>query len=166
MKQNTQTGKNHKCKCRLVTRVCNNKQRCNKDKCRSECKEFIDKFVCKKKLIWNLSSSECECDKSCDVGEYLDYENCKCRKTIVNKLVEECTENVEKVNLGKLTTSENENKLKGTLHIVLLAIIFTINVGIGLYFVYYKYMNHWYLKRRCYSCYVWNPYSSNNLINL
>ena len=39
------------------------------------------------------------------------------------------------MNLGKLTTSENENKLKGTLHIVLFAIIFTINVGISLYFV-------------------------------
>ena len=52
------------------------------------------------------------------------------------------------MNLGKLTTSENENKLKGTLHIVLFAIIFTINVGIGLYFVYYKYMNHWYLKKK------------------
>ena len=28
--------------------------------------------------------------KSCDVGEYLDYENCKCRKRLVDKLVEEC----------------------------------------------------------------------------
>ena len=36
-------------------------------------------------------------DKWCDVGEYLDYENCKCRKNLVNKLVEECTENVEEV---------------------------------------------------------------------
>ena len=22
----------------------------------------------------------CECDKSCDIGEYLDYSNCKCKK--------------------------------------------------------------------------------------
>ena len=35
---------------------------------------------------------ECECDKSCDVGEYLDYENCKCRKRLVDNLIEECTE--------------------------------------------------------------------------
>ena len=51
------------------------------------------------------------------------------------------------LNLGKITTSENENKHKGTLHIVLFVIIFTFNVGISIYFVYYKYMNHWYLKK-------------------
>ena len=28
---------------------------------------------------------ECECDKSCDIGEYLDYDNCKCRKKLVDK---------------------------------------------------------------------------------
>ena len=26
------------------------------------------------------SSCECECDKSFDIGEYLDYSNCKCRE--------------------------------------------------------------------------------------
>ena len=28
------------------------------------------------------------------MGEYLDYKNCKCRKKISNKLVEECSENI------------------------------------------------------------------------
>ena len=27
----------------------------------------------KKGYIWNGNNCECECDKSCDVGEYLDY---------------------------------------------------------------------------------------------
>ena len=35
-----------KCKCRLDTSVCNNKQRWNNDKCRCECKELIDKGRC------------------------------------------------------------------------------------------------------------------------
>ena len=69
-----------KCKCRLDASVCNNKQRWNEDKCRCECKELINKGVCDKGFIWNRSNCECECDKSCDIGEYLDYENCKCRK--------------------------------------------------------------------------------------
>ena len=69
-----------KCKCRLDGSVCNKKQRWNDDKCRCECKELIDKGVCDKGFFWNPSNCECECDKSCDVGEYLDYENCKCRK--------------------------------------------------------------------------------------
>ena len=36
---------------------------------------------------------------SYDVGEYLDYRNCKCRKRLVDKLVEECIENVDKKKL-------------------------------------------------------------------
>ena len=38
-------------------------------------------------------------DKSCDVGEYLDYENCKCKKRLINKSVDECTETIEEVTL-------------------------------------------------------------------
>ena len=66
-----------KCECRLDAIVCNNKQRCNKDKWRCECKELIDKGVRDKGYIWNPSNCECECDKSCDIGEYLDYKYCK-----------------------------------------------------------------------------------------
>ena len=68
--------------------------------------------MCDKRFIWNPSNCECECDKSCDVGEYLDYENCKCSKKLVDKLVEECTETVEEVKLAKLTLSEDKNKHK------------------------------------------------------
>ena len=94
-------------------------------------------------FIWNPGNCECKCDKSCDIGEYLDYENCKCRKKLVDKLVEECTETNNEVKLTKITLAENENKHKCsscTLYIVLFSIIFTINVGIGTYFVY----SHWY----------------------
>ena len=75
--------------------ICNNKQRWNEDTCRCECKELIDKEMCHKGFIWNPSSCECECDKSCDIGEYLDYKNCNCRKIIIDKLVEECSENID-----------------------------------------------------------------------
>ena len=69
-----------KCKCKLDASVCNNKQHCNKDKCRCECRGLIDKGVCDKGFIWDPSNCECECDRSFDVNEYLDYENWKCRK--------------------------------------------------------------------------------------
>ena len=61
-----------KCKCRLDASVFNNKQRWNEDKCSYEFKELIDKGMCDKGFIWNPNNYECECDKSCDVGEYLD----------------------------------------------------------------------------------------------
>ena len=86
-----------KCDCKFGANVCNNQQRWNKNKSRCECKELIDKGVCNKGFIWNPSNCECECDKACDVGEYLDYENCKCRKKLVDKLIDECTETVEEV---------------------------------------------------------------------
>ena len=83
-----------KCRCRLDATACNNKQKWNEDKCRCECKQLIDKGMCDKGFIWNPSNCECECDKSCDIGECLDYENCKCRKRILDKLIEDCSENI------------------------------------------------------------------------
>ena len=87
---------------------------------------------------WNPSNCECEYDKSCNIGEYLDYGDCKCRRKLVHKLVEECTENVEEVKQAKRTSAEDENKHKNkcsswTLHIVLFSIIFTRNVEISTY---------------------------------
>ena len=41
-----------KCVCRLNSSVCNNRQRCNEDKCRCECREdIIDKGICDKGYI-------------------------------------------------------------------------------------------------------------------
>ena len=72
--------KTYKCRCGLDASIYNDKQRWNDDKCRCECKELIDKGMCDIGFIWNPSNCECGCDKSCDIGEYLDYKNCKFRK--------------------------------------------------------------------------------------
>ena len=129
----------------IVFEITNNAgMRINTARC--ECKELIDKGVCDKGFIRNPSNCECECYKSCDFSEYLDYKNCKCKKRLVDKLVEECTENIEETRLVEITSAKNENKHKCsscTLYIVLVSIFFTINVGIGSYFLYF----HWYLKK-------------------
>ena len=62
---------------------------------------MIDKGICDKGFIWNPSNCECECDKSCDIGEYLNYKNCICGKKIVDQLVEECTETDDEVKKQK-----------------------------------------------------------------
>ena len=59
---------------------------------------------------WSPSNCECECDKSCDVGEYLDYENCKCRKKLLDKLIEEYTENIDEVKIAEYKSVENIHK--------------------------------------------------------
>ena len=122
-----------KCKCRLNASVCNNRQRWNEDKCRGKCKELIVKVTCDKRFIWNPN-----CESQCDIGEYLNYENCKRRRKLVDKLVEECSENVEQVKMAKITSTEDGNKHKTkcsswTLQIVLFSKNFTINVGNGTY---------------------------------
>ena len=72
----------------------------------------------------------------CDVGEFLDYENAKCRKRLVDKLVE----------IAGTILAEDENRHENkcsscALCIVLFSIIFIINIGVGTYFIYYKDIN-------------------------
>ena len=80
MKQDIEWHKTCKCKCRLDASVCNNKQKWNEDKCRCDCKELINKGMRDKGFIWNPSNCKCECDKSCEIEQFLNYKNCKCRK--------------------------------------------------------------------------------------
>ena len=90
----------------------------------------------------------CECDKSCGIGEYLDYSNCRCRKKLFDKLIEECTENSDETKLVNKTLDKNENKDQCNSYVVckvlfwILFTLFIINTVIGIYFAYYKYMNH------------------------
>ena len=134
-----------KCKCRLDVSVCNNKQRWDNDECRCECKKLSDKGICDKGFIWNPSNCECEGDKSCDAGEYLDYENCKYRKELVDKLVEECSGNInenEMIYNGTLSDCENVcNSCTG--YIILIVIAFLISIDISSAFIYF----HCYLKK-------------------
>ena len=102
--------------------------------------------MCDKGFIWNPSNYECKCDQSCDIGEYLDYEYCKCWKKLVDRLVEKCTGNIEETKLVEKTSAKNENKdefSSCTMYIVLFSIIFAINVGIDIFFTYI----YWYLKK-------------------
>ena len=105
-----------------------------------ECKELIDKGVCDNGFIWNPCNWECECGKSCDIGECLNYSNCKCRKKLVDKLVEECIKSIDEVEITEITQAENECSCC-TLYIALFSIFFTLSIGIATYFVYFKCMN-------------------------
>ena len=89
---------------------------------------MIDKDNCDKRFIWNPSNCECECDKWRDVREILGYKNCKCRTKLVDKLVEECTKNMEEVKMPKTILAEHENmcKCSCTLYIALFSVLSTI----------------------------------------
>ena len=139
MKQDIKWHKTCKCRCRLDASICNNKQRWNNDKCKCECEELIDKGICGKVFIWNPSNCECECDKSCDIGEYLDYKNCKCRKKIIDKLIGECSENIDEnkmlcnETLDIISPSDN-NKTSDSciVYIVLFSVFLIINISMAI----------------------------------
>ena len=133
-----------KYKCWLDASVCNNKQRWNNDKCRCECKELIEKEICDKGFIWNPSNCECEFDKSCDVGEYLDYANCECGKRLIDKLVEECSENIDEKKLRSNEINDYVNLCSScSVCIVLLVIFLILSTCISSAFIYF----YWYLKK-------------------
>ena len=83
--------------------------------------------------------------KSCDVGEYLDYKNCKCREKIVDKLLEECSENINENEMIYNGTLNDYKKMCSscTLYIVSFAIFLIISTIISSVFIYF----HWYFKK-------------------
>ena len=88
----------------------------------------------------NTSNCKCECDKSCDVGEYLDYANCQCRKRLIDKLVTECNEDINKNEMiynGNLNYY-GEKCNSSTIYMVLLVIAFLIIIDVSCaYFSFY-----------------------------
>ena len=58
-------------------------------------------MVCGKGFSWNPSN--CECDKLCGIGEYLDSKTCVCRNTLTDKLVE-CTSVIEENKIYNVTS--------------------------------------------------------------
>ena len=115
---------------------------------------MIDKVICDEGFNWNPSNWEYEFDKSCGVGEYLDYKNCKCRKRLVDNSVEECNENIDEKDLHSTELHSNKmiynktlndyRKICGycTIYIVLFTIFFMIRISISTLFIYF----YWYLK--------------------
>ena len=105
---------------------------------------MFDKELCDKGFIWNPSNCECEFDKSCDGGQYLDYKNCKCRKRLAKRLVEECSENIDEEELRSIELYSNK-----TIHYLTLndyekicSSCTGISISIDNLLIFF----HWYLK--------------------
>ena len=128
------------------------------DKCRCECKELVEKGICDKGFIWNSNNCELECDQSRDVREYLDYENCKCSKKLIDKLVEECSENINEKELHSsemiynLTLNDYKKVCSScTIYIALFVIFLIVSTSISCVFIHF----HRYFKK-----------SSTNITNI
>ena len=102
---------------------------------------MIGKVICDTGFIWNPSNCECECNKLCDIGQYLDYENCKRRKKLINNLFEECSENIDG---NEMIYDDYGNVCNScTIYIISFVIVFLIIITISGAFIYF----YWYLKK-------------------
>ena len=96
------------------------------------------------KNLFGIVVIEWECDKLCDVGEYLDYANCKSRKRLTDKLVEECSKNIDKKELHSNKMNDYEKIYNSfSAYIALLVIFFIISICISSVFIYF----HCHLKK-------------------
>ena len=75
----------------------------------------------------------------------MDYENVKCRKKLIDKLVEECSESIDRNNMIHNATVNDYERICNscTTYIVLLVIAFLITISIISTFFYLR----WYLKK-------------------
>ena len=74
----------YECRCEFLSRKYNAKYWSN-DKCQCERNEPTKHCVCQENYACNPSIWACECDKYCDICEYL--EDCTSIKSLVNDLV-------------------------------------------------------------------------------
>ena len=102
---------------------------------------MIHKGRCDDGFILNPSTCKCKCDKSCNVGEYLDYVNCKCKKRLIDKLLEKIDEYIDGSKMVYNATLSDYGRVckSCTLYVVLLIIAFIIIMDIsGAYFYFYS----------------------------
>ena len=72
---------------------------------------MIKEYVIKD-LFLNPSNCKCECDRSCNISQYLDYSDFKYKKKLVDLLIEECTENIDETKLVNITFTKTNNETK------------------------------------------------------
>ena len=120
--------------------------------------------MCKKGFIWNPSNCECECDRSCDIGEYLDYENCKCRKKIIDKLVEECSEDIDgnemlyNETLDIISSSDDKTSDSCIVYIIFFSVFLIINISMTIYVCFFIYLKNKSTNSHYYGCLNINGY--------
>ena len=65
-----------------------------------------------------------------------DYKNCKCRKKLTDKLIDDCTKTIENTKLVNITFTENENNFECDsciVYVVLMSVAFAVFTGITVY---------------------------------
>ena len=138
----TEKYKSCESKCKLNKGACNNKQTWNKDTCQCERKEINTKEVCDSGFIRNPSVCICECNKYCNIYEYLDHKNCICRRKMAESLTEKCEKNINET-LDIISSSYNNKTSDSCIaYIVLFSVFLMINISIAIYVYFFLYLKN------------------------
>ena len=114
------------------------------------------------------STCACECDKYCEVGQYLDYRACVCRKKLIDDLIEQCTTVVD-IEIAKGTdlvniSSDSVNRSQSTSNIYLflfVAVLIIALLSAAGVFYYFKKVNSKKLDDKIYK----TVYSKTGMLN-
>ena len=90
-------------------------------------KIFAGMINCTKGYTWNLSICECQCDKWCKPGQYLDHKYCICKNKSIGRLVEECTSIINETLMNNKDNNNDFNTIWNAF-IGLLSIVILIRV--------------------------------------
>ena len=78
------------------------------------------------------SICECQFDKWCKPGQYLDHKNCVCKNKLIGRLIEECTSVITETMINNKDNINNDNTY------FILFIVFLIGFIVFLIgFIYY-----------------------------
>ena len=81
---------------------------------------------------WNPSTCECQCDKWCKPGQYLDHKSCICKNKLIGRVIEKCTSVINE------TMINNKDNITTNNTYLILFIIFLIGFIVFLIgFIYY-----------------------------
>ena len=76
--------------------------------------------------MWNPSICECQCDKWCKTGQYLDHKNCVCKNKSIGRLTEECTSVINETMINNKDSSHNNTLRNVFIGLFSVAVLFGI----------------------------------------
>ena len=83
--------------------------------------------------MWNSSTCECQCNKWCKTGQYLDHKNCVCKNKLIGRLIEECTSIINETMINNKDNIDNCNTIRN----VFIG-LFSMAVLIGILFFFLR----------------------------
>ena len=82
--------------------------------------------------MWNPSTCECQCDKRCKQGQYLDHKNCVCKNKLIGRVIEECTSVI-----NETIITHNKNNINNNTYLTLFIVFLIESIAFLIGFIYY-----------------------------